>query len=92
MDLFYFPDRFAAGANKVSSPDDSACPYNGLSAPQGKPGTVVILGHTDRSSTWPRVTEFGIVGFGDDPSHPMRDPASPNGCYLVLYNYQPETE
>ena len=86
VDLFYFSDSLAAGANAVLSPDESACPYNGLTAPQGKPGTIVILGHTDRSGTWPRVTEYGIVGFGDDTSRPLRDPATPNDRYMVLYN------
>jgi hypothetical protein len=89
VDLFYFPDSLAAGANTVASPGDSACPYDGLFAPQGKPGTIVILGHTDLPGTRPRVTEYGIVGFGSDTSRPLPDPASPNGRYMVLYNYPP---
>lgn len=92
MDLFYFPDSLAVGANTALSAGDSAGPYKNLSAPRGKPGTIVILGHTDRSGMWPRVTEFGIVGFGEDASHPIRDPASPNDRPMVLYNYAPEQE
>lgn len=91
MDLFYFPDSLAANVSALSSPDDSACPYNGLSVPQGKPGSIVILGHTDRSGTGPRVTEYGIVGFGEDTAHPMREPASPDNRYFLLTNYPPET-
>ncbi len=86
VDLFYFPDSLGAGANIVTAPDDSACPYRGMSAPTGRPGTIVILGHTDRSGTWPRVTEYGIVGFDKDSSEPMREPSLDSG-YLVLYNY-----
>lgn len=89
VDLFYFPDSLAAGANRVTSPEDSACPYRRLSAPQGKPGTIVILGHTDRSGTRPRVTEYVIVGFDRDASRPMIDSGSPNHHYLVLCNSEP---
>jgi hypothetical protein len=89
VDLFYFPNSFAAGANRVMSPEDSACPYRRLSAPQGKPGTIVVLGHTDRPGSWPRVTEYGIVGFDRDASHPMIDSGSPNHHYLVLCNSGP---
>jgi hypothetical protein len=90
VDLFYFPDSLAAGVHAVASPGDSTCPYNCLSAPQGKPGTIVVLGHTDSTGTWPRVTEYGIVGFGDDASRPLRDPALPHDRYMVLYNEGPE--
>ena len=84
MDLFYFPDSLAAGADRLRSPNDSGCPYNGLSAPQDKPGTIVILGHTDRSGAWPRVTEYGIAGFNEETSRPMKDAAPSIDRYLVL--------
>jgi hypothetical protein len=86
VDLFYFPDSLGPGVNTVRAPGDSACPYKGLSAPLGRPGTIVVLGHTDRSGTWPRVTEFGIVGFGSEASHPVFDQASPDSSYFVQYN------
>jgi hypothetical protein len=92
VDLFYFPDSLAAGANTAASLGDSGCPYSNLSAPLGNSGTIVILGHTDRSGTWPRVTEYGIVGFDIDTSHPLSDPASPNCRSMVLYNYAREQE
>jgi hypothetical protein len=86
VDLFYFPDRLAAGAERLRSPNDRGCPYNGLSAPQGKPGTIVILGHTDRSGARPRVTEYGITGFDEETSRPMRvSGASDDDRYVVLY-------
>ena len=85
MDLFYFPDSLAAGAERLRSPNDSGCPYNGLSAPQGKPGTIVILGHTDRSGAWPRVTRYGIVGFDEETSRPMKSPGASIDRYVVLY-------
>jgi hypothetical protein len=87
VDLFYFPDSLAPGADRLASPADSGCPYNGLSAPQGRPGTIVILGHTDRSGTWPRVTEYGIAGFGEDASHPMKDTTDSIDRYQVLHHW-----
>ena len=86
VDLFYLPDSLTTGANVLWSPSDSACPYGELSAPQGRPGTIIILGHTDRSGTWPRVTEYGIAGFGEDVSQPMKDLPSTDR-YLVVCNY-----
>jgi hypothetical protein len=85
VDLFYFPDSLAAGADRLASPDESGCPYKGLSAPQGKPGTIVILGHTDRSGTWPRVTAYGMTGFGEETSRPMKDSGTMDR-YIVLYS------
>ena len=88
MDLFYFPDSLAAGADRLRSPNDSGCPYNGLYAPQGKPGTIVILGHTDRSGLWPRVTEYGIAGFDEETSRPMEDSRKPIDRYVVLCRWR----
>jgi hypothetical protein len=88
VDLFYFPDSLATGADWIQSPRDSGCPYTVLSAPQGKPGTIVILGHTDRSGTWPRVTEYGIAGFGKETSHPMKDSGASIDRYVVLYRWR----
>lgn len=86
MDLFYFPDSLAAGAERLRSPHDRGCPYNGLSAPQGKPGTIVILGHTDRSGARPRVISYGIVGFDEETSRPMKDSGASIDRYVVLYH------
>lgn len=88
MDLFYFPDSLAAGAGRLRSPNDSGCPYTGLSAPQAQPGTIVILGHTDRSGTWPRVTEYGIAGFDEETSRPMKDSGASIDRYVVLYRWR----
>ena len=88
MDLFYFPDSLAAGADLLRSPNDSGCPYNSLSAPQGKPGTIVILGHTERSGAWARVTEYGIAGFDEDTSRPMEDSRKPIDRYVVLCRWR----
>ena len=85
MDLFYFPDSLAAGAERLRSPHDRGCPYNGLSAPQRKPGTIVVLGHTDRSSARPRVTRYGIVGFDEETSRPMKVSGASDDRYVVLY-------
>ncbi len=88
VDLFYFPDSLAAGADRLRLPHDSGCPYGILSAPQGKPGTIVILGHTDRSGTWPRVTEYGITGFDEETSRPMKDSGASIDRYVVLYRWR----
>jgi hypothetical protein len=88
VDLFYFPDSLAAGADRLWSPNDSGCPYNGLCAPQAKPGTIVILGHTDRSGTWPRVTEYGITGFDEETARPMRDSGASVDRYVVLCRWR----
>ena len=86
MDLFYFPERLAAGAERLRSPHDPGCPYNGLSAPQGKPGTIVVLGHTDRAGARPRVTTYGIVQFDEETSRPMKDSGASVDRYVVLYH------
>ncbi len=78
MDLFYFPDTIAEGADHTSALSDSACPYAGWSAPAGKPGTIVILGYSDRSVYPPRVTEYGIIGFGKDVTAPLRNRTVPD--------------
>lgn len=88
MDLFYFPDSLAEGADRLRSPNDNGCPYNGLSAPQGKPGTIVILGHTDRSGTWPRVTEYGVTGFDEQTSRPTKDSGASIDTYVVLCRWR----
>jgi hypothetical protein len=85
VDLFYFPDSLAAGAERLRSPNDRGCPYNGLSAPQGQPGTIVILGHTDRSGARPRVTRYGIAGFDEETSRPMKVSGVSVDRYVVLY-------
>lgn len=85
MDLFYFPDSLTAGAERLRSPSDKGCPYNGLSAPQGQPGTIVILGHTDRSGARPRVTRYGIVGFDEETSRPVKVSGASDDRYAVLY-------
>ena len=77
---------FPFGANVLRSPSDSDGPYRELSAPQGRPDTIIILGHTDRSGTWSRVIEYGKADFGEDVSQPMPDLPSTNR-YLVVCNY-----
>jgi hypothetical protein len=86
VDLFYCPDSLAAGAERLRSPNDRGCPYNGLSAPQGRPGTIVILGHTDRSGARPRVTAYGVAGFDEETSRPMKVSGASDDRYAVLYH------
>jgi len=71
----------------VSLPADSTCPYVGRSAPKCKPGTIVVYGHTDRAGWFPRVTEYGIIGFGEKPDGPLRDRTVPGvENYFVLFS------
>jgi hypothetical protein len=88
VDLFYFPDSLAAGAERLRSPNDRGCPYNGLSAPQAKPGSIVILGHTDRSGARLRVTGYSVVGFDEETSRPMKDSGALVDRYVALYRHR----
>lgn len=90
VDLFYFPETLGPGACRAILPGDNACPYAGLAAPGGRPGTIVILGHTDRSRGVPTVTEYGIVGYGAETGAPLRAPWAADSGPFVLYGPGPD--
>jgi hypothetical protein len=81
-DLFYLPEYLnEAGLHAVVNRRDTRCPYVGLAAPSGVPGTVVILGWSPpelRGSP----TEYAVVGYGRNTTEPMRR----GNNFLVLHN------
>jgi len=70
-DFFYRSDDLAGTRlNAVIDRRDARCPFAGLAAPMGVPGTIVILGWSppeDRDSP----TEYAIVGYGRRTAEPM---------------------
>jgi len=84
-DLFYFPAQLDSGMNAILSEDDDLCPYAGYEAPQDKPGTIVVFGHTDVGGNEPFVSEYGIFGYGRDTESPFKS-ADGESLYYVLYS------
>ena len=72
VDFFYQPEHLAETAlNAVTDRTDPRCPFVGLAAPRGMPGTIVILGWAapeDRGSP----SEYAIVGYGRNTAEPLR--------------------
>jgi hypothetical protein len=81
-DFFYLPEGLAeAELNAVVDPTDPRCPFVGLAAPRGMPGTIVILGWAtpeDRGSP----IEYAIVGYGRNTAEPLRRGTN----FSVLHN------
>jgi len=71
MDFFYQPEDLAeTELNAVTDRTDPRCPFVGLAAPRGMPGTIAILGWAtpeDRSSP----IEYAIVGYGRNTTEPL---------------------
>jgi len=70
-DFFYLPEYLPeTGSNAVVSRTDPRCPFAGLAAPGGVPGTIVVLGWTP-----PEVpgspAEYAIVGYGRNTTEPL---------------------
>lgn len=72
VDFFYRPEHLAeTELNAVVDRTDPRCPFVGLAAPGGMPGTIVILGWAppeDRGSP----IEYAIVGYGRNTAEPLR--------------------
>jgi type II secretory pathway pseudopilin PulG len=88
-DLFYLPTRLTnAGVNSVILAERDNCPFNGIEAPEGIRGTIVVLGYIPDTAFSPAVQEYAIVGFGRDVTAPMFDPdqAANGTVYFVLHN------
>jgi hypothetical protein len=70
-DLFYTSDYLAeAGLSTVVDRRDPRCPFVGLAAPDGVPGTVWILGWTPSEAPG-APTEYAIVGYGRNTAEPL---------------------
>ena len=72
VDFFYQPEHLVeTELNAVTDRADPRCPFVGLAAPRGMPGTIVILGWAtpeDRGSP----IEYAIVGYGRNTAEPLR--------------------
>jgi hypothetical protein len=70
-DLFYRSDYLAeAGLNAVVDRRDARCPFVGLAAPGGVPGTIVVLGWTPPEAPGAPI-EYAIVGYGRNATEPL---------------------
>ena len=82
IDFFYLPEDLAeTGLNAIVDRTDGRCPYVGLSAPGGVPGTIVIVGWSPpelRGSP----TEYAVVGYGRNTAEPLRRSRD----FFVLHN------
>ena len=71
-DLFYLPEYLDdSGLYATVNRNDSLCPYVGLAAPGGVPGTIVIVGWSPPESRGSPI-EFAVVGYGHNTAEPMR--------------------
>jgi type II secretory pathway pseudopilin PulG len=74
-DLFYFPTRLTeTGVNSIILADREDCPFNGIEAPEGTQGTIVVLGYIPDTAPFPAVQEY------------VQDPAAIGTIYFVLHN------
>ena len=87
-DLFYFPARLTeSGVNSIIEADQAGCPYDGLEAPGGVQGTIVILGYTPEDAPLPAPQEYAVIGYGRDVSSPTSDNDPSYGkVYFALHN------
>ena len=83
-DFFYQPEALAeTELNAVAARTDSRCPFVGLAAPGGVPGTIVILGWAPPEERGSPI-EYAIVGHGRNTAEPL---ASHRGrIFFVLHN------
>ena len=71
-DFFYQPEDLAeTELNAVVDRTDLRCPYVGLAAPGGVPGTIVIVGWAP-SEFHGSPIEYAIVGYGRNTAEPLR--------------------
>lgn len=83
-DFFYLPEYLAESElNAVVNRTGPRCPFVGLAAPAGVPGTIVILGWTPPEAPGAPI-EYAIVGYGRNTTEPL---TSRHGrVFHVLHN------
>jgi hypothetical protein len=70
-DFFYLTEYLTeSGLNAVTNRADPRCPFVGLAAPGGVPGTVVIVGWSPPEHPG-SPTEYAIVGYGRNTAEPL---------------------
>jgi len=81
-DFFYQPEDLAeTEVNAAVDRTDSRCPYVGLAAPGGVPGTIVIVGWSPPEFHGSPI-EYAIVGYGRNTAEPLRR----GSVFSVLHN------
>ena len=81
-DLFYLPQYLdEAGLYTIVNRKDARCPYVGLVAPGGVPGTIVIVGWSPPEFRGSPI-EYAVVGYGHNTAEPLRRGRS----FFVLHN------
>ena len=71
-DFFYLPEYLGeTELNAVVDRDSPRCPFAGLAAPGGVPGTVVIVGWSP-SEFHGSPIEYAVVGYGRNTAEPIR--------------------
>jgi hypothetical protein len=81
-DFFYLPEYLGeTELNAVVDRDNPRCPFAGLAAPGGVPGTIVILGWSPTEFHGSPI-EYAVFGYGRNTAEPIRRGRN----YLVLHN------
>ncbi len=81
-DFFYLPEFLGeTELNAIVDRDYPRCPYVGLAAPGGVPGTIVIVGWSPPEFHGSPI-EYAVVGYGRNTAEPIRRGKD----YLVLHN------
>jgi hypothetical protein len=81
-DFFYQPEDLAeTELNALVDPADPRCPYVGLAAPGGVPGTIVVLGWAPPEFSGSPI-EYAVVGYGRNTAEPLRTGRS----FFILHN------
>jgi len=82
IDFFYRPEELAeTELNAVVDCTDSRCPYVGLAAPGGVPGTITIMGWAPSEFDGSPI-EYAVVGYGRNTAEPLRR----GRTFFVLHN------
>jgi hypothetical protein len=81
-DFFYRPEDLAeTELNAIVDRTDARCPYVGLAAPGGMPGTIVIMGWSPSELRGSPI-EYAVVGYGRNTAEPLHRGAN----FFVLHN------
>jgi hypothetical protein len=85
VDLFYFPDWRGPGVPDAVMSTDPDCPYEDLFAPEGRPGTIVVLGWSEDRDSQRHVERYAVVGFGKDTEHAIHSAKMRKGTSVWTY-------
>ena len=71
QDFFYLPEAMAERGLRLNTDrSDARCPYLGLAAPGGVPGTIIIAGWSPAEADG-SPAEYAVVGFGRNTAEPL---------------------